>query len=74
MPLVIENISKSFKLQGASFEVLQNINLELNEGEVTVILGKNGSGKSTLLKIIGGILPYDSGKIIYDGKNINSSL
>ena len=43
MPLVIENISKSFKLQGASFEVLQNINLELNEGEVTVILGKNGS-------------------------------
>ena len=73
MPLVIENISKSFKLQGASFEVLQNINLELNEGEVPVILGKNGSGKSTLLKIIGGILPYDSGKIIYDGKNINSS-
>ncbi|WP_455721687.1 ABC transporter ATP-binding protein [Agathobacter sp.] len=73
MPLVIENISKSFKSQGASLEVLQNINLELNEGEVTVILGKNGSGKSTLLKIIGGILPYDSGKIIYDGKSINNS-
>lgn len=53
MPLIIENVSKSFKSEGASLEVLKDINLELNEGEVTVILGKNGSGKSTLLKIIG---------------------
>ena len=56
MPLIIENVSKSFKSEGASLEVLKDINLELNEGEVTVILGKNGSGKSTLLKIIGGVL------------------
>ena len=61
MPLIIENVSKSFKSEGASLEVLKDINLELNEGEVTVILGKNGSGKSTLLKIIGGVLTCDSG-------------
>ena len=69
----IENVSKSFKSEGASLEVLKDINLELNEGEVTVILGKNGSGKSTLLKIIGGVLTCDSGKIIYNDKQVNTS-
>ena len=73
MPLIIENVSKSFKSEGASLEVLKDINLELNEGEVTVILGKNGSGKSTLLKIIGGVLTCDSGKIIYKDKQVNTS-
>lgn len=73
MPLIIENVSKSFKSEGASLEVLKDINLELNEGEVTVILGKNGSGKSTLLKIIGGVLTCDSGKIIYNDKQVNTS-
>ena len=73
MPLIIENVSKSFKSEGASLEVLKDINLELNEGEVTVILGKNGSGKSTLRKIIGGVLTCDSGKIIYNDKQVNTS-
>lgn len=73
MPLIIKSISKSYKVGDASLEVLKNINLDLNEGEVTVILGKNGSGKSTLLKIIGGMLPYDSGKIFYNNKQVNSS-
>lgn len=73
MSLIIKSISKSYKVGDASLEVLKNINLDLNEGEVTVILGKNGSGKSTLLKIIGGMLPYDSGKIFYNNKQVNSS-
>ena len=73
MSLIIKSISKSYKVGDASLEVLKNINLDLNEGEVTVILGKNGSGKSTLLKIIGGMLPYDSGKIFYNNKQVNCS-
>ena len=50
MPLIIENVSKSFKSEGASLEVLKDINLELNEGEVTVILGKTDPVNQRRLK------------------------
>jgi ABC-type sugar transport system ATPase subunit len=63
--LEMKNISKSF---GAN-NVLINIYLELNEGEVIALLGENGAGKSTLIKILGGIYKADSGSIfIYNEK------
>jgi iron complex transport system ATP-binding protein len=44
--------------------VLRNINLDIQEGEFTIVLGRNGSGKSTLFKILTGILKPDSGEVI----------
>ena len=50
--------------------ILKNINLKIDDNKMIVITGPNGSGKSTLAKIIMGIENPDSGKIIFDGKDI----
>ncbi len=50
--------------------VLQNVNMEIKEGELVSIIGPNGSGKSTLLKLISGILPFKTGKIFVKGREI----
>lgn len=52
--------------------ILKDINLTIDENDITVITGHNGSGKSTLLKVIMGILPVTSGKIIFDGVDITN--
>ena len=52
--------------------ILKNVNLKIDKNKMIVITGPNGSGKSTLAKIIMGILNPDSGKIIFDGKDITN--
>lgn len=49
-------------------EVLHNISLNINPGELTAIIGPNGCGKSTLMKTLGGIIKAQSGEIILDSK------
>ena len=51
-------------------KILKNVNLKIDNNKMIVITGPNGSGKSTLAKIIMGIETPDSGKIIFDGKDI----
>ena len=65
------------ELQDICFErdnkkILKNINLELDIEKFIAITGPNGSGKSTLVKIIMGIEKPDSGKIIFEGKDITN--
>lgn len=64
--LILENIS--FRLPGRA--VLQDINLQLKRGSLTVITGPNGSGKTTLAKIISGILQPTQGVLRFEGRNI----
>ena len=52
--------------------ILKNINLKIDNNKMVVITGPNGSGKSTLAKIIMGIENPDSGKIIFNGKDITN--
>jgi phospholipid/cholesterol/gamma-HCH transport system ATP-binding protein len=51
-------------------QVLDGVNLKINTGETTVIIGRSGCGKSVLLKHIIGLLKPDSGKIMIDGKDV----
>lgn len=51
--------------------VLENINLEVREGEFVCIVGPSGCGKSTLLNIIGGFIPATSGEARVDGEQVN---
>ncbi|BBF41415.1 ABC transporter, ATP-binding protein [Lachnospiraceae bacterium KM106-2] len=61
----IQELTKQF----AGREILSKINLEIHRGDSIAFTGHNGSGKSTLLKMIGGLLPYDSG-VILRNKNL----
>ena len=62
----IINLCKSFGGQ----KVLDNLNLTINTGETTVIIGRSGCGKSVLLKHIIGIMKPDSGQIFVDGRDL----
>lgn len=62
----LQNICKSFTSpEGQDLLVLDNINLQLNEGEIVALLGKSGSGKSTLLRIMAGLTKPSTGKVLY---------
>jgi len=69
--LKILNIEKSFnQANGSRLVVLKDINLIAKRGEFISITGASGSGKSTLLHLIGNLDLPDSGKILYENKNI----
>jgi iron complex transport system ATP-binding protein len=67
--LTIENLS--FRYGKRTPLVLNGINLELNAGEIGILLGKNGSGKTTLFKNILGILSPTAGAIRFDGEDLS---
>ena len=53
-----------------SVQVLFNVDLEVDEGEIVALLGTNGAGKSTLLKAIGGLVDPSDGAIVFDGRDM----
>ena len=72
MFLEIKGIKKHFGEGDSRIEVLKEIDMEIEKGELCVLLGPSGSGKSTLLNIIGGIDQPDSGTIMIQGKTIST--
>lgn len=63
----IKNVSKSYVKNKKSIE---NLNLEIKDGEIFGFLGPNGAGKTTTIKMITGILDIDEGDILIDGTSI----
>ena len=70
MFLEIKNIRKHYGEGESRVEVLKGIDIEIEKGEICVLLGPSGSGKSTLLNIIGGIDYADDGYIAINGDKI----
>lgn len=68
--IYIKNISKKYNNR----KVLDNISLNIREGEATFIVGSSGVGKSTLLNILGGLEKADTGEVIYNCENIANDL
>lgn len=64
--LDMTDIAKSF----GPVKALTNVNLNLRKGEVHALMGENGAGKSTLMKILTGEYSKDTGKIIYNGNEV----
>lgn len=68
--VAIKNLFKSYQRGAQVIEVLQDINLNIDEGEFMALMGPSGSGKSTLLNLIAGIDKPDSGMIEVGGVDI----
>lgn len=71
--LRIQNISKSFQSNNKGFSALEDINLEVREGEFVCIVGPSGCGKTTLLNIVAGLEKADSGEVWISGHKINGA-
>lgn len=69
MFLSVSNLTKSYNT-GIITHVLKGVGLELEKGQIGVILGPSGSGKSTLMNIIGGVDRADGGRVKVDGEGI----
>ena len=64
------DLHKSYGDKNNKVEVLRGIDLEIKDGDFTVILGPSGSGKSTLLNVISGLEKPDKGKVLYNDSDI----
>ena len=64
--LVMEHITKEFP----GVKALDNVNLEVQRGEIHALIGENGAGKSTLMNVLSGQYPYGSytGTVTYEGE------
>ena len=65
--LEMTDICKSFP----GVKALENVNLKLKRGTVHALMGENGAGKSTLMKVLMGMYVPDSGRVVYDGREIS---
>lgn len=70
--LFVDNINMAFAGDGKPIQVLENINLQVREGEFVCLLGPSGCGKSTLLSLMAGFYAPTSGEITIDGEAVRS--
>lgn len=70
--LKTKDLCKSFSNNGEQNHVLNQVNLEIFQGDFTVIMGSSGSGKSTLLYCISGMDTITSGDVWYEGRAVNA--
>ncbi|MBR7793657.1 ABC transporter ATP-binding protein [Undibacterium sp. FT147W] len=66
--LSIQNLSVSY----GHIRAVKNIQLELNAGEITALVGANGAGKSTSLLAVSGLIKANAGKILFDGEDLTT--
>lgn len=66
----LNNVSKTFKMDGEEVHALKDVTLTLDAGDMTVVLGPSGSGKSTLLTLLGGLSCPSEGDVEYRGRSL----
>jgi putative ABC transport system ATP-binding protein/lipoprotein-releasing system ATP-binding protein len=70
--LVVEDVSKSFRLNGTPIQAVDRVSFEVGRGEFVSITGHSGSGKTTLLSILGGLSRPTAGRVLLDGADVYS--
>ena len=71
MLVQIKNLTKTYQRHEGAINAVDNLSLDINKGSFVTITGASGSGKTTLLLIIGGLLRPTSGRMLYDGIEVN---
>lgn len=69
--ILLKNVCKSYRMGGNTIHALNNLTVEIEQGEFVVVLGPSGSGKTTFLNILGGLEHADSGEIVVGGEAVN---
>lgn len=69
--LEVKNLTKNYKDAPDSRDILQNLNIEVNEGDFLTILGPSGCGKTTLIRCIAGFEDYE-GDVLVDGEKVKN--
>lgn len=69
--ILIENISKVYRMDGVETVALNGVSLTINRGDFKAIMGPSGSGKSTMMHIIGCLDRPTSGKVLWEGKDVS---
>jgi branched-chain amino acid transport system ATP-binding protein len=64
--LTVENVATSY----GQIEVLHDVSIRINTGEIVSLVGANGAGKSTLLMILSGLQPVDRGRLTFEGRDL----
>ena len=73
MPAVsFQSISKTYRTPKGVFKALNDINLDIEEGEFFGLLGPNGAGKTTLISILAGLARADSGRVLVQGSDVQA--
>ena len=70
--LKLDHIDKTFRRGAVESEVLKDINLSIDKGEVVSIIGHSGCGKSTLLNLIAGLTQVTSGGVLLEDREVNA--
>ena len=65
-----EHLTKTFGRGRHEVRAVKDVSFELGEGQVTTIVGESGSGKSTIARLVLGLMPITSGKLIFQGKDV----
>lgn len=70
--LVIDRVSKRYRLEREARDVVAfaEVSLQVDEGEFVAIVGPSGCGKTSLLNVVAGLLPFEEGRVVIDGKAV----
>lgn len=71
-PLVIENVSKSYRQGERAVPALQGVSLDATQGQFLAIMGASGSGKSTLLHLMAGLAKADGGRVLVNSTDVGT--
>src|SRR5262249_43941741 len=73
LKLEIDHLSKHYWLdrEGRDVLALSDVSLSVLDGEFMALVGPSGCGKTSLLNIVAGLLPYDEGAVVIDGKRVS---
>lgn len=70
--VTFEHVGKIYRSGDVNVRALQDINFEIQQGEICVVVGQSGAGKTTLLNILGGMDTLTEGTVLLDGRDISS--